>query len=43
MRRAGDGDHAIPRPERIADLHVLGAQARDALGKADVSFSIHGA
>ena len=33
LRGAGHADHAVPRPERVADLHVLGAQADDALGE----------
>src|SRR3989338_9115408 len=41
LRRPRHPDHAIPCPERVADLHVLGGEADDAGGEVGGGLAVH--
>src|SRR5712691_9558136 len=41
VRRARHADHALPRPQRIADLDMLGGQAHEALRERGIPLAVH--
>src|SRR5262252_5276309 len=41
VRRAGDPDDPLARPERIADLDVLGGETDDAPGQERLGLAVH--